>query len=191
MEETCQCPAEGWCPAYKREMLGREYEICSGHCPPERPCPSDSSTNAHKARWTAQVSYWSLLRWRWLKFSNRLELIKTPLRRLKLFASALLRHVLAGLPHATIEEQAIRRRICTRCSQFDADRDECKACGCKLGAEQGKRKLIRKILWAGEACPLWQESGPRPACMPSAPEGGWGPANGVSLFRRIRNRLIG
>ena len=29
---TCQCPIQGYCPVFRRRMLGRMWEICSGKC---------------------------------------------------------------------------------------------------------------------------------------------------------------
>lgn len=113
-------------------------------------------------------------------------------KRYRRFLYALWIHVIAGLPHATTEQQAARRAMCNACPQFDREKDECRECGCSLGVaeKRGTKKLMRKTLWAGEFCPLWQLSGPRPACQPAPPNGGWGPVKGVTLWRRIWQRVV-
>lgn len=37
----CVCSGPGKCPRFSREMTERTWELCSGNCPPERPCPED------------------------------------------------------------------------------------------------------------------------------------------------------
>lgn len=120
-----------------------------------------------------------------------LETVRNRLRIYLRFSKAVFWHTLAGLPHATAEEQAKRRDQCSRCPQFAREKDECKECGCKIGAaeKKGTKKLMRKTLWAGAQCPLWQATGPRSACQPIPPEGGWGPVKGVSLWKRLVARL--
>lgn len=51
MNEPCACAGPGYCPRFQREILGREYEICSGQCPSERPCPPPAEQAAHRRRW--------------------------------------------------------------------------------------------------------------------------------------------
>src|SRR5262245_34249619 len=34
----CECPGPGFCNRYQRRMNIRQWELCSGKCPPERPC---------------------------------------------------------------------------------------------------------------------------------------------------------
>lgn len=38
---TCQCPDPGFCSVRQRHLTRREWELCSGNCPPERPCPDE------------------------------------------------------------------------------------------------------------------------------------------------------
>lgn len=93
------------------------------------------------------------------------------LRRVWTFAKAAVRHTLAGLPRATAEDVAIRRRICHPCIFRDRERDECMQCGCSLGDE---RKLITKLAWAREQCPMEY----------------WRSVPGVTVFFRLYKRLI-
>lgn len=183
----CGCPHEGWCPRFRRRMSLRAWELCSRQCPQERPCPSPEVSEDYRRMWAAEASPWPWMRlldfWRRLSLHHRV-------RRLLRFSRSALHHLMAGLPHATEEEQAARRNQCSRCPQFNQEKDECKECGCTLGAVEGQKKLVRKILWAGESCPLWRQAGPRPACQPMPPEGGWGPVKGVSIFRRLWRRLF-
>lgn len=49
----CQCPGAGFCTTFQKYMGGRQVEICSGDCPPERPC-GDGYRHALIARWYAR-----------------------------------------------------------------------------------------------------------------------------------------
>ena len=51
----CHCNQPGWCKTYKREMLGRLYEICSGKCPTERPCPHPDYIAMYKEQWAREA----------------------------------------------------------------------------------------------------------------------------------------
>lgn len=102
-------------------------------------------------------------------------------RRSLRFAWAFLRHLAAGLPHATEEQQEARRAKCGPCWRRNRETDECTLCGCRLNSKGGKKKLVSKILWAGEQCPMWEPEQGRPW--------GWGPEKGITIFGRVRRRL--
>src|SRR5262249_47235327 len=53
--EPCSCSTPGFCPRYQRRMIGRLYELCSGHCPAERPCTEEMSM-AYRAIWDAEAA---------------------------------------------------------------------------------------------------------------------------------------
>ncbi len=61
----------------------------------------------------------------------------------KNFAKAVVRHVAAGRPQATPEQQAARMALCLVCPEHDDGK--CAKCGCGL-------KL--KTAWLLEVCPL-------------------------------------
>lgn len=183
----CECKKSGWCSRFRRTMSQRAWELCSRQCPAERPCPSLESSVAYQALWASEIQAWS-----WIKFWQPWEKSRADLDMFLRFVKAWFQHILAGLPHATVEQQSVRRSQCNRCPQFNMEKDECKECGCKLGAvkKKGTKRLMYKTLWAREQCPLWQASGPRPACQPVPPEGGWGPVDGVTLWQRVWSRLL-
>lgn len=62
-------------------------------------------------------------------------------------AKATARHVANGLKNVSEEEQARRRAICTECEYYNAKRDRCGVCACKLGG------WLNKLRWASERCP--------------------------------------
>lgn len=86
-------------------------------------------------------------------------------RRAWRFAIAVIRHTLAGFPRSTEAEVAARRKVCKPCIFRDQEKDECTQCGCRLG---GEKKLIAKLAWARERCPMDY----------------WGPVRGENVFRR-------
>lgn len=47
----CECEGPGPCPRYGRDMSNRLWELCSGRCPPERPCPDDVRAK-YRASWS-------------------------------------------------------------------------------------------------------------------------------------------
>ena len=72
------------------------------------------------------------------------------LRKAKNYLTALAHWELAGRPKVTDEEQAFRRAQCDVCDQRNADKDECRLCGCPLYATP----LGDKLRWATEQCPF-------------------------------------
>lgn len=54
MIPPCICPAPGYCERWQRTMTGRVYELCSGRCPPERPC-SGKVSSMYRAMWDAAM----------------------------------------------------------------------------------------------------------------------------------------
>ena len=169
-----------------RPLKGRLLELYTGECPPERPCrPEDVA--AFQAMLKPR-KLWIIQEW----IRPWIHGLRSTFGRCWRFSTALLCHILSGLPHATAEQQASRRAICNGCPQFDLEKDECKECGCKLGAveKKGMKKLMRKTLWARESCPLWRLTGPRSACQPAPPEGGWGPVEGISIVQRLLRRWL-
>ena len=61
------------------------------------------------------------------------------------FAKSAARHVAAGLPSVTPAEQDRRMALCLECDQYNAVKQSCRKCGCRM-------KL--KTSWALEKCPL-------------------------------------
>lgn len=91
------------------------------------------------------------------------EPIEAPglLRKAANLATAVMRHVAAGMPTVTPEEAARRLEICGSCEFFDAAKGTCKRCGCHLST---------KASWSLEACPVgkWGPIPPVPG-EPTAP----------------------
>lgn len=65
------------------------------------------------------------------------------------FAASAAAHVAAGMPRATDEQVAARFAICQGCEHLQAGK--CAQCGCPIVRE---RRLISKLAWAGESCPV-------------------------------------
>lgn len=67
----------------------------------------------------------------------------TLIDQLRSFMKAVVQHVAAGVPQATVEETAARLAICRACNHYDDGR--CRKCGCGLEV---------KASWAEQACPI-------------------------------------
>ena len=95
---------------------------------------------------------------------------------------ALAQHALNGFPHATAEEQSIRRAVCGPCWRRDKVKDVCTICTCRLG-ESGI--LPNKVRWAGEQCPLYDPA------KHTEPHHLWGPVKGERIWTRWWRRMTG
>jgi hypothetical protein len=94
-------------------------------------------------------------------------------RSLGKFIVALLRHVVHGLPTASLNDQWDRWLTCTPCEWNEDGR--CVRCTCKT-ARPGEPVLLNKLRWAKESCPL--------------PDPKWGPVKGVTVGRRILELVL-
>ena len=65
------------------------------------------------------------------------------------FAASAAAHVAAGLPRASQEEIERRFSLCKSCDRFDGR--ACTLCGCPIKRES---KMISKLAWANESCPI-------------------------------------
>jgi hypothetical protein len=65
------------------------------------------------------------------------------------FASSAARHVASGMPQTTDKERERRFSICQHCEFFDGK--ACSKCGCSVVRE---KRLISKLAWAHEECPV-------------------------------------
>lgn len=172
----CDCQSAGWCSRFTRQMTLREWELCSGKCPRERPCPSDELLAAYRGQWAVEAAPWPLARlWR---FRQWLRAKRPKVRRGLRFARALLRHALAGFPRASPADVEFRRSICGPCFWRDREKDECSQCGCNLG---GVKLLPNKLKMAGESCPMWNPE--------TRPGQYWGPVPGMTIWVRMWRRL--
>lgn len=71
------------------------------------------------------------------------------LDKVKNFTTAAAKHIAAGMPRASEEEVALRFAICQGC-EFLKD-NACMKCGCHIS---GDKKLISKLSWADQKCPI-------------------------------------
>lgn len=71
------------------------------------------------------------------------------LQKAKNFAQAAVSHVASGMPRASDEEIERRFAICQGC-EFYKD-NACQKCGCPVNRE---KKLISKLAWADQKCPV-------------------------------------
>lgn len=71
------------------------------------------------------------------------------LQKAKNFVKSTSRHIANGMQQASEEEISRRFTICQGCEFFDGK--ACKKCGCPIVREQ---KLISKLSWANEKCPM-------------------------------------
>lgn len=76
---------------------------------------------------------------------DRLRQSKGPglLEQAASFAGAVVGHLAAGAPKASLEQQEARWAACRSCENLAGD--SCRLCGCGLGL---------KISWADQSCPL-------------------------------------
>lgn len=134
MTKPCQCPKPGWCPRWKREMLGRLWEVCSERYSSNRSPPLPGVRDQMLAEWRRAARWYA---------------VQAVLR----FGVAVLRFLInwcQTVPQRVYEE---RLRICTTlrqgnpCAHWTPREDRsphCSRCGC--------RGL--KWRWASEKCPL-------------------------------------
>ena len=125
-------------------LVGREWELCTGNCPPERPCTSEQVIQY-------QQHYAAIME----DPSNEQE--PSFLDQVMSFGKAFTKHAVNGFRQVTEEEYQRRLSICTgnetipRCEYY---RDEypggqCGKCKCGL-----KGKIVAKLRWSSEGCPL-------------------------------------
>src|SRR5262249_35723466 len=129
-------------------MTLREYEMCSGRCPAERPCdPTDGERL--RAHWDAIAADPKLLEEKAAPEGPGL------LRRAANFIKAQIEHTLHGRPKATEKEVRIRLEICSVCPSglFDPQRRTCKDQGCGCFVDE-------KAKFADQKCPRghWPET---------------------------------
>lgn len=130
-QQSCQCEGPGWCPRYQREMVGRLYELCSGKCPLERPCPPQEKLDQYKEQWSLTTG----------QDTQRFRLILNFLRSVVKHAKNWFHRV----PENVYQE---RLAVCRGgCPYYHNDR--CQKCGCGLVGQ-----LVAKCRWASEQCPL-------------------------------------
>ena len=126
--QYCRCAGPGWCETYRREVLGREYELCSGNCPPNRPHPGPRVTAALRAGWKLQAR-------------------SRVLRKSLGFLTAAARHAadwFRRVPESVYQE---RLAVCLPCEHYHLA--QCRKCGCGV-----RGRIIAKARWASERCPL-------------------------------------
>lgn len=99
--------------------------------------------------------------------------------RARRFIIAVSRHIAGGLPTTVSSDVVFRRAICQPCIWRNTNTDECSQCGCNLG---GEKKLISKIAWAREQCPLFD-----PEVRPGEY---WGPVQGETIWVRLWRRVV-
>lgn len=71
------------------------------------------------------------------------------LQKTRNFATSAAAHVAAGMPRASQEEIERRFSLCKSCDRFDGR--ACTLCGCPIKRES---KMISKLAWANESCPI-------------------------------------
>lgn len=135
----CVCPAPN--PECRRSGfpgVGRLYEICSGNCPAERPCPPGMSEQ-YRTAWDA-------------KFRPK-PAGPTRRQRLRSFALALWRHARDWFRR--VGEAEYYRRLATcrsnACGRYQKG-DRCGVCGCGLSGA-----ILAKARMKSEKCPkgMW------------------------------------
>lgn len=182
MTAPCRCKTaeEGArCMRAGVRMVGWLWELCSGNCTAQRPCPGDMSL-IYRALWDSIYGGWYNWIWWRVWWAPRQWFSRTSVKRYLTFAQAALSYVLAGFPCATDAEVTFRRATCDPCFWRDKEKDQCTQCGCHLG---GKKELVAKLAWATEQCPLYD-----PVKRPGEY---WGPVKGETLWRRWWRRLAG
>jgi hypothetical protein len=126
---TCQCQGAGDCSILGRSVSLREYELCSGKCPAERPCD-----DGYRLRWIA-------------RHHGAAPQSPGMIEKLGHFAEAFLKHAATGFAHVEEAEYQQRLAICEACPKLQAG--VCTQCGCATAG-----KVLAKARWASESCPL-------------------------------------
>lgn len=135
MIEPCRCPdalSAQSCNRAGMPMSLRLYELCSGNCPPSRPCSAQDSA-AYRALWDGQIQEPGLIR----KAAN--------------FAVAVVSDLANGRAR---RDEADRERImgiCRACEPYfretSAGNGRCVHLGCGCS-------LADKAAWESEQCPI-------------------------------------
>lgn len=73
------------------------------------------------------------------------------LAKAKTFAGAVVRHAKDKGRRVPFEMAEARHAECRACDRYDAEKDSCLACGCKL---KGVPLIGGKVEWASESCPV-------------------------------------
>lgn len=142
----CSCPDPALCERLGQHVHGRMYELYTGDCPPERPCPPEQS-----------AAYRRLL-------DGDAEAVKTGRpppslsQQVMGFTNAMARWVAAGRPRPTAEQLAERQTICRTCVHrvVEGDIELCGLCGCHLAGEPillGMMERPGKAEMSTEICP--------------------------------------
>jgi len=174
MNQPCRCSGPGQCERAHRKMSQRDYELCSGNCPPERPCTPETSV-AMRRLWdtgppvqyrepVVPINMAS-------EGSVRIEIQEPGLaQKMVNFKSAYQKWVEAGKPLTPPEERARRWAICEACEFRDKQKNTCKWCGCPLEAAGFFASMLgapAKIDMATEGCPALDVDGkPAPRWLP-------------------------
>jgi hypothetical protein len=151
MTEPCKCKTLEEGSACKRRCLPmtgeRWWELCSGKCPPERPCNQEDSdaVRAHcdGSRLPAPPPH----------VPTKAELLA---RFLQAIATEIKWRATGGRG-PTVEEKAIRRAHCDACKpHHDPETDSCTYCGCYLEAHLFHLPPIPlgKLDCSCQSCPL-------------------------------------
>lgn len=67
------------------------------------------------------------------------------------FTKAFYQHTNKGMPKADQKTINTRYYICQGCESFDAEKSECKECGCGLSR---KKEFFNKLAWEDQKCPI-------------------------------------
>lgn len=131
MTEPCHCPEynpECTRPGLPMAQVGiRFYELCSGKCPPQRPC-RDGISEQIRHKWDLEAA---------ARGGNPIELPAQPAsppiaQQVVTFATEYALWVKAGKPRRSLEMIEQIRDICRACDQFNATDGNCNACGCGM-----------------------------------------------------------
>jgi hypothetical protein len=144
--DDCRCQSEGWCERFGRYMFGREHEICSGKCPPERPCPPEDVRAFTLATWAQ--SWGAPVE----GGAKAIQAFRQPTLRQRLasYVEALRRWRKAGKPRRTPEQIAVLRATCHACPYWN---DGCTICGCSDNQWlRGVLGMAKKMKMATEPC---------------------------------------
>jgi hypothetical protein len=130
---TCTGPNPD-CRRAGQPMVGRLYELCSGNCPTERPCPPELCER-YRIMWDNKPAAGE---------TTEPGFVSKALS----FGSALVAHAATGFERVPPEVHAERRALCDACEHHNPDNDTCRKCGCYLS------RLGGKLAMASEACPI-------------------------------------
>lgn len=151
----------------KIPLHGRLLELYTCNCPPERPCTPELCEKYKKhfdSIGTQEVPK---------------VIPPTSYQKIKNFSKAILKAFIHGFPTTPQPIREKRTGICKGCFRYDSVKDECRACGCKMGVSN-QRKIMVKSGWAAEQCPYYD---------PNKPDQYWGPVQGEMLHQLIRRKL--